>query len=295
MSLFLRSLAVVLFIAAPIHSQTSSVYSFTNDTVSQTGDPNSVVYDTSSTHSNVSAAFPEPDVFLNASVTVGEIDLLVANLSAKINLDVEVLSLLQFNAGVAAQIDRVQLVIQNITAYAHLEARLENVVLMIEDVMNSLDLNPVLATLGQDVGNLVNQTVGGLVGGTNGSPGNLTARSINAFPLSDNILYSINNYQGNTHTNRILFPNGNIVDEELDNNGQVHSQRMVGSYASEMSFNGFNQSVVVNGQYLQELEYNYLPIPGLSIVAAIFQDLGGNVVQAQVLAEARGGGYSSVE
>jgi len=291
---------MLLFTAIPIHCQTSTVYIDTNYTLSQTGDPNAVVYDTSGTHANVSATFPEPDVFLNASVSVGEIDLLVANLSAKINLDVEVRSLLQFNAGVVAQVDRVQLIIQNITAYAHLEVRLANVVSMIDDVLNSLDLNPVLATLGQDVGNLVNQTVGGLTGGTSGSgtaSGNLTARSLfnDAFPLDANILYSVNNYEGNTHTNRVLFPNGDIVDEELDNDGQIHTQRVVGNYASEMSFNGFNESVTINGQFLHELEYNYAPIPGLSIVVAVFQDASGKVVTARILAEARGGGYSSIE
>jgi len=202
---------------------------------------------------------------------------------------------LTFNAGVVAQVDRVQLVIQNITAYVHLEARLENLVLMINDVLNSLDLNPVLATLGQDVGNLVNQTVGGLTGGGGSGGGNLTARSLDEFPLSENILYSVNNYEGNTHTNRVLFPNGDIVDQELDNDGQVHSQTVVGTYATEMSFNGFNQSVTIDGQYLRELEYNYAPIPGLSIVAAVFQDASGNVVKARVLAEARGGGYSSID
>jgi hypothetical protein len=295
MSPLLRTLGLLLVISVPIHCQTSSIYSVTNYTLTQTGDPDSVVYDTSGTHANVSVTFPEPDVFLNASVNVGEIDLLVANLSAKINLDAEVRSLLKFNAGVVAQIDRVQLVIQNISAYVHLEARLSNLVLMIDDVLNSLDLNPVLATLGQDVGTLVNQTVGGLTGGSSGSSGNLTARSVDAFPLSDNILYSINNYEGNTHTNRILFPNGDIVDQELDNDGQVHSQRVVGTYATEMSFNGFNESVTVDGQYLQELEYNYAPIPGLSIVAAVFKDSSGSVVKARVLAEARGGGYSSIE
>jgi hypothetical protein len=294
MSFLARCLGLLLLAVVPIHCQTSSIYSYTNDTLTETGDQGSVVYDTSGTPANVSLSGP-PDVFLNASVTVNEIDLLVANLSAKINLDAEVRSLLTFNAGVVAQIDRVQLVIQKIEAYAHLEVRLENVVLMIEKVLDSLDLNPVLATLGQDVGNLVNQTVGGLTGGTGGSGGNLTARSVDAFPLSDNILYSINNYEGNTHTNRVLFQNGDIVDQELDNDGQVHSQRVVGTYATEMSFNGFNQSVTVSGQYLQELEYDYAPIPGLSIVAAVFQDASGKVVKARVLAEARGGAYSSVD
>jgi hypothetical protein len=295
MSLLIRRLALLLFIALPTHCQTptSSIYVDTNYTLTQTGDPNSVVYDTSGTQANVSLT--EPDVFLNASVSVGEIDLLVANLTAKINLDAEVRSLLKFNAGVVAHVDRVQLVIQNITAYAHLEARLENLVKMIDDVLHSLDLNPVLATLGQDLGTLVNQTVGGLTGATGGSGGNLTARSIDEFPLDENILYSINNYEGNAHTNRVLFPNGDIVDQELDNNGIVHSQKVVGTYASEMTFNGFNQSVSIDGAYLHELEYNYAPIPGLTIIAAVFQDASGKVVKARVLAEARGGGYSTIE
>ena len=89
-----RRLVLLLFTAIPIHCQTSTIYTDTNYTLTQTGDPNSVVYDTSGTHANVSATFPEPDVFLNASVSVGEIDLLVANLSAKINLDAESINLL---------------------------------------------------------------------------------------------------------------------------------------------------------------------------------------------------------
>lgn len=45
-----------------------------------------------------------PDVYLNASVSVGEISILVANLTAKVNLDAQVLSLLYFNAGVTASV-----------------------------------------------------------------------------------------------------------------------------------------------------------------------------------------------
>jgi hypothetical protein len=287
MSLLIWRLLFSICVALPVYSQYSG-YSLT-----QTGDPNAVVYNTSGTPStaNVSTV---PDVFLHASVTVGEIDLLVANLSAKINLDAQVLNLLQFNAGVTAQIDRVSLVIQNITAFAQLEARLENLVSMINDVLNSVDLNPIIATLGQDVGNLVNQTVGGLTGG------NLVARSASplgeSFVLADNILYSINNYQGNAHTNRILAQNGDIVDESLNNDGVVSGSKVVGSYATDMTPNGFDQEVTINGVVYRELEYDYTPIPGLSVVAAVFQDLTtGSVVGTRVIAEARGGGYSTIE
>jgi len=263
----------------------------------QNGDVNAVVYNTSSTPSNATLD-PVPDVYLNASVNVGEIDLLVANLSAKINLDAQVLNLLEFNAGVTAQIDKVQLIIQNISAYAVLEARLGNLVNMIDDVLNSIDLNPVIATLGRDVGNLVNTTVSGLTGATSNT-NTLKTRSAsflgNSFVLTDNILYSINDYSGNTHTNRILEQNGDIIEETLDNDGNVSGTRVVGSYATDMTPNGYDQPVTINGVAYRELEYDYTPIPGLSIVTAIFKDVTGDVAGARVIAEARGGAYSSVE
>jgi hypothetical protein len=281
----------------------SSVYDVTNYTLTQTGDPNSVIYDTSGTHANVSVSNPPPDVFLNASVLVGEIDLTVTNLTAKINLDAEVRSLLQFNAGVTAHIDRVSLVIQNITAYAHLEARLENLVSMIGDVLNSLDLNPVLATIGNDVSSLAGAALGGLTAAPASTPkvgkrADLAARStslLDSFSLQDNILYSVNNYEGNTHTNRVLFQNGDIVDEALDNEGNVLSHTVVGSVAADMAFNGYNKTVMLAGQDVQELEYTYNPLVGLSIIAAVFQDLSGKTVAAKILAESRGGGYSTIE
>lgn len=62
---------------------------------------------------------------------VGEISIDVQNLTAKINLDAQVLQLLQFNAGVDLSISRVRLLIQNVTAKVVLEARLANLVLMI--------------------------------------------------------------------------------------------------------------------------------------------------------------------
>ena len=147
---------------------------------------------------------------------------------------------------------------------------------MIGDILDSLDLNPVLATLGQDVGNIVNTTVGGLTGSTSGSSstptttGGLSARS---FKLANNILYSINDYSGHTHTNRVLTQNGNIVDELLDNSGDTYKQTSVGDYTSDMTFNGYSKDgVIFNGQSVRELEYTYAPYNGLSVVSAIYVD-----------------------
>lgn len=276
-----------LFLATLISAQSTAGSGYTDYSFKLTGDPDSVVYDTSSTPANVSTTFPAPDVYLNASVYVGEIDLTVSNLTAKINLDAQVLELLQFNAGVDVSIERVSLLIQNVSAEVKLEARLANLVLMVDDVLSSLDLNPVIATLGRDVGQIINTTVSGLRTRDN----NLGPLSYN---LANNILYSINDYSGHTHTNRILAQNGSIVDESLDNDGIIYSRKVVGDYARDMNFNGYNQSVTLNGDMDRELQYVYTPFNGINVTSAIYVNAAGKVVATQVLSESGGGGTSTV-
>lgn len=273
-----------------IYAQPSTDSGYTDYSLSLTGDPGSVIYETASTSVNVSTTVPEPDVFLNASVHVGEINILVANLTAKINLDAQVLQLLQFNAGIDLSIDRVSLVIFNVTAKVLLEARLENLVRMINDTLDSLDLNPALATLGLGLDNIVSPIADGLSGGAlPTSP--VVPRS---YELENNILYSINDYSGNTHTNRILAQDGSIIDQSLDNNGNTYNQQQAGSYLGDMTFNGYNQSVVKNGRTVREVEYVYEPFAGLSVVSAIFIDTADNVIATQVLSESRAGGSSTI-
>lgn len=97
----------------------------------QRGDPESAVYETANTNADADSVLPsDPDVYLNASVSVGEIDIEVDNITAKVNLQADVLNLLHFSAGVDASIDRVKLQIQNVSARVELEARLENLVQM---------------------------------------------------------------------------------------------------------------------------------------------------------------------
>jgi hypothetical protein len=181
----------------------------------------------------------------------------------------------------------VSLLIQNVSAKVLLEARLENVLLMINDTLNSIDLNPIIATLGQDVGKLVNTTVSGLTG----SSSTVARRS---YELVNNILYSINDYSGNTHTNRILEQNGDIVDQFLDNDGNILKQQVVGSYLRDMTFNGYNQTVIKNGQVDREVEYVYTPYNGLSVVSAIYINAQGSVLATQVLSESSAGGSSTI-
>jgi hypothetical protein len=266
--------------------------------IREDGDPVAVLYETENTKPNVSSSFPEPDVFLNASVRVGEIFVDVQNLTAKINLEAQVLYLLQFNAGVDLSINRVFLRIQNVTAKVLLEARLANLVLMINDTLSSIDLNPILAELGSGIGKIINETENLLHPDDAQTEANAKAkRSIDLmqFQLENNILYSVNDYSGNTHTNRILAQNGDIVDQKLDNHGKVLGETTVGSYLNDMRFNGHNQSATYKGQEVWDVEYVYEPFAGLMATAAIFLDkVSGAVVGTQVIAEARGGGSSTI-
>lgn len=264
-----------------------------------TGDNSSAIYETANTGIT---EIPDPDVYLHAKVHVGEIDILVANLTAKVNLDAQVLQLLDFNAGVDVSINRVFLTIQNVSAEVLLEARLDNVLNMIGDVLDSLDLNPVLATLGQDLDNITSTVGGALTGsGSSSSSSNATVSKRNAnipdpsFEITHNILYSINDFSGNTHTNRILEQDGSIVDQSLDNDGRVTGQKVVGSYSKDMSHTGHTKSVTVNGEEATEMEYVYTPLPGVQVISAIYTSTAGSVLEARVLSEAFGGAGASIE
>lgn len=278
--------AFVVSTTVSASASTASEDVYTGYNLEYTGDSNSTVYDTASTASNATILTGPPDVFLNATVSVGEISLLVSNLTAKVTLDAQVLSLLTFTAGVTASIDRVSLLIQNISAHVLLEARLENLVTMISDVLDSIDLNPIIATLSADLGDIVDTT-------TSAVTSTLTKRSLN-YELENNILYSINDYAGNTHTNRVLSQDGNLVDQKLDNHGTVSSEVVVGRYNADMTFNGFNKTVVRGGESVNELEYVYAPFPGLSVVSAVYVDGEGGVVGTQVLSESSAGGSSTI-
>ncbi|CAJ2509849.1 Uu.00g057490.m01.CDS01 [Anthostomella pinea] len=263
------------------------------------GDPESVIYETADTPGVVLPE--EPDVYLNASVSVGEIDITVENITAKLNLDAKVLNLLHFTAGVDASIDRVSLQIQNVSAKVLLEARLGNVVQMIGDVLNVIDLNPIVATLGNSVNSIVGNVTDDL--GSTSSTTSLAATSASAtntrrelqdYNMKHNILYSVNNYSGEKHTNRILAQNGSIYDQYLDNDGNEHGRRVVGSYSRDMTFTGHNRSITMNGSTELELGYKYTPFAGLQIMANIYVKPWGQVVNTQIIAEAEGGGTSTI-
>jgi hypothetical protein len=304
-------LSTIAFLALPLLALSQSAndgYSGYRLDVRQEQDPGSVLYETENTKTSNNSLALDPDVLLNASVHVGEIFIGVDNLTAKINLDAKVLSLLQFNAGVDLSIEKVALTIQNVTAKVYLEARLGNLVTMISDVLDSIDLNPVIAELGNglgsivgDVADLVGNVGDGLGGGNGTSGGNSTGTvskrdtDFHQWDLLNNILYSVNNFEGNTHKRRVLAQNGDIVEQTLDNHGTVSGQTIVGDYMTSMRFNGFNESVTYKGQEVWEEEYVYEPFAGLYSISGVFKSKStGAVLGTQLIAEARGGGNANI-
>jgi hypothetical protein len=276
------------------------------------GDQDSVIFATENTRaSETNRTYPEPDVFLNASVSVEEINIEVDELTAKINLDLQVLQLLQFNAGVDLSVDKVQLLIQNVSAKVLLEARLENLVAMVDDVLGSLDLNPIIATLGQGVSDIVNETagaVGGILDGVSGGGGrednssssSSSSSSKRSVQLDNGILYSISDFSGNAHTNFILSQSGDILSQDLDNNGKVSGSRVAGSYARDMTFTGHEETVEFKGESVLGRRYRYDPIHGVEAVVEVFFESGGaggaegQVVGTRILSELEAGGFATV-
>lgn len=310
----LVSSLVVCYFSVPVFAQSSATSSadpaeesgYSGYNLTRSGnDTDSAIYETANTGGLEEGLIPDPDVHLYAKVHVGEIDVLVQNLSAQVNLDAQVLQLLEFNAGVDVSINRVYLTIQNVTAEVLLEARLENVVTMVSDVLDSIDLNPVLATLGQTLGNITDG-VGEVLepgdGGSNSGSGTnstLSRRSAD-IPEPDltivrNILYSVNNFSGNRHTNRILAQDGTIVEQSLDNDGRVTNERTAGDYKNNMSPTGRSRPILEDGVEVTEYEYLYAPLPGVEVVSAIHINDAGEVLGARVLSEAFGGGSASID
>ncbi|GKT47654.1 uncharacterized protein ColSpa_07835 [Colletotrichum spaethianum] len=211
-----------------------------------------------------------------------------------VNLDAKVLNLLHFSAGVDASIDRVKLGIYNVSAKVELEARLENVVKMVDDVLTSIDLNPIIATLGDTVSDIVNKTTDVITDPVESAAGSVAKRDL-TYRIENNILYSVNDFSGRTHTNRVLAQNGSLYDVYLDNSGNESGLKIVGYYSRDMTFSGHNKTITVDGQVKEfELQYLYTPYPGLEAFSNIYVDTTGRVVRTKIVAEAEGGGTATI-
>jgi len=98
---------------------------------------------------------PGPDVLLDVPVVkVDEIDIEVDDLRVQVAVMAEVRDLVQISVGADASLGRVELKIEGVEAQALLKARLDNVGLILERVLTTLDRNPELL---ESVGRTVEQ------------------------------------------------------------------------------------------------------------------------------------------
>jgi hypothetical protein len=102
----------------------------------------------------VASADAQPDVLLDVPVLkVEEIHLEVEDLSARVSLQAEVLSLLKLHVGADVRLGRVSLDIKGVDAVAQLKVRLDQVAAIIGQVMTTIDNNPqILSDLTRGLG-----------------------------------------------------------------------------------------------------------------------------------------------
>jgi hypothetical protein len=210
------------------------------------------------TSSSAYDASSPPDVYLNVpNLSVGRIELDVDNLKADINLNAAVAGLVTINAGVAVSVQQVNLTITDVSAELELIVRLGHLVDIVNRVFESLDLNPLLINLLNNVTSIVEDVVGAV----------------------DGLLGSIT--QGGTTLSFLVDNLGNIVQEV----GGVST--IVGSYLNNMTFTG-QQQTLSNGNI--QKTFSYSP---LSALVNIIFNKAGQIVQATVAKATGGGGTTS--
>lgn len=192
-------------------------------------------------------------------LSVGRIELDVDNLRAEVNLAAEVANLVSINVGVQVGITKVNITIADVKAELELVIRLGNLVDIVNRTLASLDLNPLLINLLNDVTDVVDSVVGAV----------------------DGLLGSI--VQGNSKLNFLIDNLGNIVQEVVGDAGSVLSS-IVGNYQNNMTFTGVSKEL---GNGLTQKTYKYDSLG--SLVNIIFNTLG-QVVQAVVVGKDGSGG-----
>ena len=192
------------------------------------------------------------------TIGVKRIELDVENLTADINLNANVASLVTVNAGVALSITKVNLTISDVGAELELIVRLGHLVDIVNRVFKSLDLNPLII----GVLNNVTSVVTGAIGAVDGLLGSIT--------------------QGESVLNFLIDNLGNIVQELVQSGGGTTSQ-IVGNYQNNMTYTGKSQALQ-NGQV--QRTYSYGPLNAL--VNIIFNS-DGQIVQASVVKPDKGG------
>ncbi|KAK3357814.1 hypothetical protein B0T25DRAFT_589982 [Lasiosphaeria hispida] len=209
--------------------------------------------------SNPSSTNP-PDVLLRVpELRVGRIELDVDNLRAEVNLAAEIANLVTINAGVQIGIEKVNITIADVEAELELIIRLGRLVEIVNRTLASLDLNPLLINLLNEVTDVVDAVVGAV----------------------DGLLGSI--LQGGTKLNFLIDNLGNIIQEVVGEAGSLVSS-IVGNYQSNMTYTGVQKEL---GNGLTQKTYKY---DALGSLVNIITNTLGQVVQAVVIGKDGNGG-----
>ncbi|KAF2200209.1 hypothetical protein GQ43DRAFT_441768 [Delitschia confertaspora ATCC 74209] len=201
-----------------------------------------------------------PDVYLNVpTLSVGRIELDVDDLQADINLNAKVAGLVTINAGVQVSVKKINVTIADVGAELELIVRLGHLVDIVERVFESLDLNPLLIGLINNVTSLI----GDVVGAVDGLLGSIT--------------------QGGTTLNFLIDNLGNIVQEVVGGAGGAVSS-IVGNYQQNMTQVGDIKQL---GNGLTQKTFSY---GALGALVDIVFNTAGQVVQATVQKKQGGGG-----
>jgi hypothetical protein len=99
----------------------------------------------------------DPDVYLDVpKLEVDEIDLKLDELRARVALQARVLDLVQLDVGVDAELSGVELDIKGVSAEALLKVRLDNLAVIVDRVMRTVESNPgFLQSLTDNLGSTV--------------------------------------------------------------------------------------------------------------------------------------------
>ncbi|KAF2662435.1 hypothetical protein K491DRAFT_700236 [Lophiostoma macrostomum CBS 122681] len=204
-----------------------------------------------------------PDVYLNVpELHVGRIELDVEQLQADINLNAKVASLVTINAGVQVSVQKINITIADVDVNLELIVRLGHLVDIVERVFESLDLNPLLIGLVNNVTSLVGDVIGAV----------------------DGLLGSITN--GGKTLNFLVDNLGNIVQEVAGGAAGAVSS-IVGNYQSNMTQVGDAKQLTSE---LVQKTFSYEPLNAL--VDIVF-NTAGQVVQATVQKKSGSGSGSS--
>jgi len=193
---------------------------------------------------------------------VGRIELTVENLQADVNLAAKVAGLVTVNAGVQVAVQKVNITIADVDVNLELIVRLGHLVDIVERVFESLDLNPLLLGLINNVTHLI----GDVIGAVDGLLGSIT--------------------QGGKTLNFLIDNLGNIVQEVVGGATGALPQ-IIGNYQQNMTQVGDIKQL---GNGLIQKTFSYAALG--SLVDIVF-NAAGQVVQATVQKKPGGGGGST--